>query len=182
MLRNLSRILLVLGAAVLAVAPGLSAQTGGQPVRGDVDGDGRVTAADARIVADYLVGRAVPAGIDVAARGDVNGDGRVTAADAAIINAYAAGRENAKRFPVGTPVTTGPNPDGLAAFVCGADVRARTVTCEAPKNGNVRGATIGGQHQNVEIASSAIASTLNGSTYDFSFDVTLKNLVPQKLG
>jgi hypothetical protein len=178
MLRNLSRSLLVLGAALLAFAPGLSAQSGGNPVRGDVDGDGRVTAADARIVADYLVGRTVPAGVDIT-RADVNGDGKVTAADAAIINAFAAGRD-VKRFPIGTPFT--PAADRIAVQ-CVASVKARTVSCGAPQTpGGIRALTMGGQHQYVELTSSNVQSVLNGSNYDYTFDVTLKNLIPQALG
>jgi hypothetical protein len=179
MLRNLSRILLVLGAAVLAVAPGLSAQTGGQPVRGDVDGDGRVTAADARIVADYLVGRAVPAGIDVAARGDVNGDGRVTAADAAIINAYAAGRENAKRFPVGTPVTNVPAGD-LIAVQCTGRVSARTVACGQPGTTGARGDAIVVGKQGVYVKLTSTTPVVTADT--FAFGVSVQNLIKQAMG
>lgn len=178
MLRNVSRSLLVLGAALLAFAPGLSAQSGGTPVRGDVDGDGRVTAADARIVADYLVGRTIPAGVDIN-RADVNGDGRVTAADAAIINAFAAGRD-VKRFPIGTPFS--PAADRIAVQ-CVASVKARSVSCGTPQTpGGIRALTLGGQHQYVDITSSNVQSVLNGSTYDFTFDVTVKNLIPQALG
>jgi hypothetical protein len=107
MLRNFRRFVMVLGAALLASAPALHAQSG-QPVRGDVDGDGRVTAADARIVSDFLVGKPIPAGANVRERGDVNGDGRVTSLDAAIIARAAAGRD-VSRFPVGTPAADDPN-------------------------------------------------------------------------
>src|SRR3954470_4047046 len=124
--RNFSRLVMVLGAALLAGAPALHAQSG-TPVRGDVDGDGRVTAADARIVSDFLVGRPVPAGVNVRARGDVNGDGRVTSVDAAIIARAAAGRD-VSRFPVGQAL-----PEGSMTLVeCAADVRARTVSCGEP--------------------------------------------------
>ncbi|HEX8245887.1 MAG TPA: invasin domain 3-containing protein, partial [Longimicrobium sp.] len=165
-------------AAFLAATTGLSAQSG-QTVRGDVDGDGRVTAADARIVADYLVGRPVPAGVDVAARGDANGDGRVTAADVAIISRFAAGRD-VKRFPVGTPGLGG---TPLAAVQCSANVRAKTVTCGAPQAApGVRGLMLGNQHIYVELTSTNVASTPNGSNYDYTFDVTVKNLIPQTLG
>src|SRR5688500_4243262 len=105
MYRNVSRFLVILGAALLAGAPSLHAQTG-SPVRGDVDGDGRVTVADARIVGDFLVGKATPAGLDVRTRGDVNGDGKVTSLDVAIINAAAAGRD-VSRFPVGKALPEG---------------------------------------------------------------------------
>src|SRR5688572_416744 len=151
MLRNFSRLVIVLGAALLAGAPALHAQSGAQPVRGDVDGDGRVTAADARIVSDFLVGKPVPAGARVRERGDVNGDGRVTSVDAAIIARAAAGRD-VSRFPVGKPAPEG----AFAILECAADVSARTISCGSPgAPGGARGNIIvGGQNVNVKLTSS----------------------------
>jgi hypothetical protein len=175
MYRNVSRFLVILGAALLACAPSLHAQTG-SPVRGDVNGDGQVTAADARIVSDFLVGKAVPAGIDVRARGDVNGDGRVTSLDVAIINAAAAGRD-VSRFPVGKTLPEG---GSLALVKCVADVRSSTLSCGAPgaPAGVNADVIVGGQHSYVEVTSSNVASA--GGI--FSFDVTLENLIAQAMG
>lgn len=176
MLRNFSRAFLVLAAGWLAAAPALRAQTAA-PLRGDVDGDGKVTEADARIVADFLVGRPVPATADVAGRGDVNGDGRVSAADVAIIRAYAAGRD-VSRFPVAHPAPAA-NGD-LISVRCSADVKARTVSCGDPAlaGGARADVIVGGQNQYVKLASGAV--TMSGDT--MSFGVTLQNLLPQAIG
>ncbi|MFL5539327.1 MAG: invasin domain 3-containing protein, partial [Longimicrobiaceae bacterium] len=173
--RNLNRLVLLLGAAFLAAAPALHAQQTGAPVRGDVDGDGRVTAADARIVSDYLVGKAVPAGANVRERGDVNGDGRVTAVDAAIIARAAAGRDMS-RFPVGT--TPG---DALAVLECTGDVRTSAVECHAPgaSSGGARGDIIvGGQNLNVKLTSANNALVAPDT---FQFTVTVQNLLHQAM-
>ncbi|HEV7589189.1 MAG TPA: invasin domain 3-containing protein, partial [Longimicrobium sp.] len=165
---------MVLGAALLAGAPALHAQAG-QPVRGDVDGDGRVTAADARIVSDFLVGKPVPAGANVRERGDVNGDGRVTSVDAAIIARAAAGRD-VSRFPVGTPVAEG----AVAIVECAADVRARSISCGAPgTTGDARGnITVGGQNINVKLTNGPVTVTDSGT---FEFTVTVQNLLHQTM-
>jgi len=187
MLRNLSRTLLIAGVAWLAAVPALTAQTAAAaagPIRGDVDGDGRVTAADARIIADFLVGRPVPQGASVAERGDVNGDGKVTSVDAAIVRAYAAGRD-VSRFRVGAPVDPG-SADNLR-IKCVAQVRARTVACtspSAPAEGARADLVLGNQNVYVKVASSNIVVTDEAATGDllFAFDVTLKNLLHQALG
>jgi hypothetical protein len=174
---------MVLGAALLAGAPSLHAQSG-QPVRGDVDGDGRVTAADARIVSDFLVGKPVPAGANVRERGDVNGDGRVTSVDAAIIARAAAGRD-VSRFPVGTPVADDPN--ALARLTCQADLSARTMSCDDPRRaagpGGPRALIAGGVNgQYVQITwNDLVVTTAPGDT-TFSFDVRVQNLIPQSIG
>ncbi|HET7462839.1 MAG TPA: Ig-like domain-containing protein [Longimicrobium sp.] len=183
MLRNLSRTLLIAGAAWLAAASALSAQTGTTPVRGDVDGDGQVTVTDARIVSDYLVGRQVPAGADVAGRGDVNGDGRVTSVDAAIIRASAAGRD-VSRFKVGAPVGEVPA-NAIAVLSCSADVQAKSVRCDSPDgpSGGARGEIIiGGQGLNVKLTSSDVVSNNSGGVIDFTFNVNVQNLTGQNLG
>lgn len=178
MLRKLSRTLLIAGATCLGAASALFAQTGTTPLRGDVDGDGQVTVTDARIVSDYLVGRQVPAEASVAQRGDVNGDGRVTSVDAAIIRSYAAGRD-VSRFKVGTTLGEVPA-TALAELVCDADVHAKTVRCSAPteQNGDARGIIIGNQGVNVKLTSSNVV--VNGN--EFNFDVTVQNLISQRLG
>ena len=190
MLRNLNRTLLIAGAACIAAASALSAQvtTG---LRGDVDGDGRVTTADARLVADYLVGRAVPAGLDVAQRGDVNGDGRVTSVDVAIINGFAAGRD-LSRFKVGAPVTDLPA-NAIAAVRCVGSVATRSLQCAAPGDpaSGARGyVVVGNQGVYVKLTSSNIVvdtanvgtPSLADDTIDFKFDVTVQNLLVQRMG
>ena len=174
MLRNYRILLATLGAAILAGAPALHAQAGGA-VRGDVDGDGQVTAADARILRDYLVGRPVPPGARVAERGDVNGDGRITAADAAIIAASAAGRD-VSRFPVGKALPG----DALAVLECNGDVRAGTVECHAPgaASGVRADLIVGGQNQNVKLTSANIAKVAPDT---FQFTVTVQNLLKQAM-
>lgn len=89
----------VLAIAILATAP-LRAQ-GAATLRGDVSGDGQVTALDAQAVLSHVVGMALPAGFD-AAHGDATGDGAVTALDAQVILSFAAGMPMLQ-FPVGLP-------------------------------------------------------------------------------
>lgn len=56
-------------------------------IKGDVNGDGKVTVADAVAVMDYYIHRSEASDLD--ATYDVNGDGRVTVADAVeIMNIY----------------------------------------------------------------------------------------------
>jgi len=180
MLRNLSRTLLIAGVAWLAAVPALTAQTAAAaagPIRGDVDGDGRVTAADARIIADFLVGRPVPQGAGVAERGDVNGDGKVTSVDAAIVRAYAAGRDVA-RFRVGAPADQ--TSADLIKLQCIAQVRTRSVECNSPggpANGARAEINIGNQNVYVKVFSSNIVVTAD----TFAFDVTVQNLLVQKM-
>ncbi|HEU0052706.1 MAG TPA: invasin domain 3-containing protein, partial [Longimicrobium sp.] len=128
----------------------------------------------ARLVSDYLVGRKVAPGIDVATRGDVNGDGRVTSVDVAIITAAAAGRD-VSRFPVGRPV-----PDAAFAVQCRGDVRAGTIACGSPgAPDGVRGdVLVGGQHVFVELATSIVSNS--GGV--LAFNTTVKNLLPQAMG
>lgn len=57
---------------------------------GDVDGDGYVTAADAQLVADYVIGL-IELTADQLHRADVNGDGQVNGVDALAISQYVEG-------------------------------------------------------------------------------------------
>ncbi|HET7228745.1 MAG TPA: invasin domain 3-containing protein [Longimicrobium sp.] len=173
---------MIAGAAWLAATSALSAQAGTAPVRGDVDGDGRITTADAMIVSDYLVGRPVPPGANVAERGDVNGDGRVTSVDAAIIRASAAGRD-VSRFKVGTAVGEVPA-NAIAELTCTADVSSRSVRCSDVGDlpNGARGIIIGNQGVNVKLTSSNVVSNNVGGVIDFTFDVTVQNLTGQSLG
>jgi hypothetical protein len=179
MLRNFKLFLVIAGTACLGLAPSLHAQSAAGPVRGDVDGDGKVTAADARIIADWLVGKPVPPGASVAERGDVNGDGRVTSVDAAIVAAFVAGRDMS-RYGVGQSESQAPS-NALAKMVCRGDVRARTVSCDEPQTpAGIRPVIIGGQNVYVKLASSGTA--YNAGTGVFSTNVTVQNLVAQALG
>jgi hypothetical protein len=105
-----SRLCALIVGLVLIVSPGMRAQTPAASapgtLRGDVDGDGRVTRADAEAVRAWLVRGTAPAGRSILPAGDANGDGRVTAADAALISRFAAGVD-VSRFPVGRPVGEG---------------------------------------------------------------------------
>jgi len=181
--RNLSRLALLVGAALLAGAPALHAQQTGAPVRGDVDGDGRVTAADARIVSDFLVGKAVPAGANVRERGDVNGDGRVTAVDAAIIARAAAGRD-VSRFPVGRPAPEG----ALGVLECDANIGARTLSCNAPgvpsSPGGARGDVIysGANGTYVRLNTPPANIVVDSVQHTYSFTATVQNLLVQAVG
>jgi hypothetical protein len=184
MLRNLSRTILMAAAAWFAAASALSAQQPAtEPLRGDVDGDGAVTAADARIVADYLVGKPVPSGANVRDRGDVNGDGRITSVDAAIIRGFAAGRANVERFRVGAPV--GEPASVLAKVLCRADVRAKTVRCDAPADngtGGPRSIVMGEGFVKLTSSNVQTAPASEAGMVDLTFNVTLQNLIPQTIG
>jgi hypothetical protein len=186
--RKYSRLVIALGAALFAGAPALHAQQSGTPVRGDVDGDGRVTAADARIVSDFLVGKPVPAGANVRERGDVNGDGRITSVDAAIIARAAAGRDMS-RFPVGQPA---PDVPGLlATLTCRADLRAGTVNCgdsgQAANPDGLRALRFAGDSNGVYVKFTTTnigVTKVPGSPGDttFAFDVAFQNRIPQSIG
>lgn len=75
----------VLGAVVVAgIVPVL---------RGDANGDDRISAADALAVLSHVVGRELPAGWVVAQNGDTDCDMSVTAADALVVLARAVGHD-----------------------------------------------------------------------------------------
>ncbi len=82
---------------------GMFAHTVGTPValRGDVNGDGRVSALDAQGILTGVVGLNLPTGWLLSPNGDANCDGRVEALDAQIVLAYVAGLP-ASQFCVGT--------------------------------------------------------------------------------
>jgi hypothetical protein len=125
----------LLAAALLVTsAPALHAQDPSPPpatLRGDVDGDGRVTAADAAAVRAYLVRGTLPGGRAILSAGDANGDGRVTAADAALISRFAAGVD-VSRFGLGRPVP-GSESGGRtfvgAEYECIVDIGEGTTDC-----------------------------------------------------
>lgn len=69
----------------------------------------------------------------------------------------------------------------LQALVCTASVSTRAVSCETPPPaGGVRATVIGGQNTNVKLTSSNVSYTPLDSI--FSFDVTVQNLLPEKMG
>ncbi|MBV9110528.1 MAG: DNA/RNA non-specific endonuclease, partial [Gemmatimonadetes bacterium] len=175
-------VLPLLGLVLALAAPAAAAaQTSSASVlRGDVDGDGRVTAADARRLVSALTTPGGAASLDPA-RADVNGDGRVTAVDAAIIAQYAAGRD-VSRFGVGRPAPGSTLPKGaLAQVTCDVVRSTRTVRCGTLAPGAARGdAILGGQGVYVKLASSNVA--YDSVTQKFTFDVTLQNLIAQAFG
>ena len=123
--------LLVMGLSLVSV-PRLEAQD--EPpapvLRGDVDGDGRVTVDDAAAVRAWLVRGTLPGGRAILPAGDANGDGRVTAADAAVIARYAAGVD-VSRFAVGRPVEEGARTGAFATveYECVVDLEAGATNC-----------------------------------------------------
>lgn len=132
----------LLGLALLTLVPvSAHAQQAAQaaPLRGDVNGDGRVTAADAQAVRDHVAGRPAAPGIQLLPNGDANGDGRITGVDAAMIQAFAAGRD-VSRFGVGQPIAGGAgggeqkkNDNLMGLYVCTVDVETNTHSCETPR-------------------------------------------------
>ena len=172
---------IVLAAALLGLAaPVAHAQQVSRFVRGDVNGDGRVTAADALIVNAHLAGRRIPATADVLGRGDADGDGQITRADADLILRMVVGQDVS-----GTAIANPKAPSGAASLRCVANVRGGTVQCEIPQSaatGELLGDRIlyGGQHKYVTLATSGIA--VDSAARTFSFDLTVKNLLRQAIG
>ncbi|HEY0154539.1 MAG TPA: dockerin type I repeat-containing protein, partial [Longimicrobium sp.] len=169
---------LLLGALIPALAqqrdPGLV---------GDVNGDGRITSADALAVYAYLAGRPIPASFDVPGRGDADGDGQITRADAELIMRVAVGQASGDR-PVGKPVTPGTAPaEGPLRLQCVANTRSATVRCSepgAPAPAGVQGDRIyyGGQHVNVSLLTDNVTTVAD----TFAFDMRVKNLIGQAIG
>ena len=190
-----SRLLTLLAVGLsLAAVPGLAAQdpapsAAAAPIRGDVDGDGRVTGRDAEAVRAYLVRGTVPAGGAILPGGDANGDGRITSADAVLISRFVAGVD-VSRFGLGRPVgdggAQGPAAGGrvLALYECTGDVAAGTLSCApaTPEAGEARLDVILGS-PNVTIASTATVLSRNGVGEDTTTSsVTLKNNIGQPIG
>lgn len=180
--------LLAAGLLLLA-APGLSAQeplAAQDAVRGDVDGDGRVTRADAEAVRAYLVRGTLPAGGNILPAGDANGDGRVTAADAAVISRFAAGLD-VSRFPVGRRMGDGAVSGGDALQsgdqLCTVNVQMGTVICREVLAGgtSVQNVIVGTPF--VSFVATSAHSRGNPANEDTTvYTVAIKNETPQKLG
>lgn len=77
-------------------------------VIGDVDGNGSVSAADARLALRYAANLETSLSIAQIEAADVNGDGNVTAADARLILRAAANLEALPTSPGTQPTTTKP--------------------------------------------------------------------------
>lgn len=94
---------------------------------GDLNGDGKVTEADADLALEIAVGNVVPAPEQEAA-GDVNGDGRINSADAVLI----------MRLASGLPLVPAGDQMGILATerVAAVSVSA-PVTATAPQGGSV---------------------------------------------
>ncbi len=173
---------------LLTAAPGLRAQdapSAAPPLRGDVDGDGRVTPADAAAVRAWLVRGTLPGGRAILPAGDANGDGRVTAADAALISRFAAGVD-VSRFPVGQPVPAGAG-RLTTAFTCTMDVEAGATSCQltSPTEG------VDGARLNVVLGSPSVSLAYSGTTSSrgvaadedtTTTSITLTNNIAQPLG
>lgn len=130
------RLCALVATGLLAAGVPARAQTpaaeGAPALRGDVNGDGRVTREDAELVRAYLVRGTLPASLSILPAGDANADGRVTAADAALISRFAAGMD-VSRFAVGRPVQPGATrvDSGLltAEYQCMVDLEAGVQSC-----------------------------------------------------
>lgn len=72
-----------------------------------------------------------------------------------------------------------PPSSSVVALLCSANVGDRTVSCTRPPTG-VDAAIFGGQNDRVKLTSSNVAYTAADST--FGFDVTVQNLLPEKMG
>lgn len=68
----------------------------------------------------------------------------------------------------------------VSGLVCTANVATRAVSCTTPPAGGARAQLVGGQNTNVKLASSNVSYTAVDST--FQFDVTVQNLLPEKMG
>ncbi len=166
--------------SLLVLIP-LSARAQQGALRGDVDGDGRVTAADAQAVRDHVAGRPARAGRVLLPNGDANGDGRITAVDAAMIQAHASGRD-LSRFGIGRPVESGSA--RAVMYECTVDTEAGTHTCQTPRPG-------GASRLDVIVGKPYITFSTTGtvsSRGDFtnedttSFNVAVVNQMGQPIG
>jgi hypothetical protein len=175
---------------LLAAAPGLRAQdapSAAPPasLRGDVDGDGRVTPADAAAVRAWLVRGTLPAGRPIMPAGDANGDGRVTAADAALISRFAAGLDVSK-FPVGRLVQVGPTAGLLQTGdqFCTVDLAAGTLTCSEVLLGRegASGNVILGTPYVTYVTTTEHSRGNSADEDTTTYTVRIRNATPQPLG
>ncbi len=108
---------------------------------------------------------------------------RRTAAFACVL-ALAACSDGPSAGLVDPTVPTPVPAEALEALVCQADVRAQTVVCQPYEGPGAGGAaqarTLGGQNVNVRVASSDVQ--FDSATNVFSMNVTVQNLLVQKMG
>ncbi|HEX6910448.1 MAG TPA: hypothetical protein VF142_08635, partial [Longimicrobium sp.] len=83
------------------------------------------------------------------------------------------------------PIVRAPVPgEAVEALLCEADARAKTVVCRPYEGAGAGGAsrvrTLGGQNVNVRVASSNVQ--FDSAANIFSMDVTVQNLLVQKMG
>ncbi len=167
------------GLAVLALVPFSAAHAQEAGLRGDVNGDGRVTAADAQAVRDHVAGRPAAAGITLLPNGDANGDGRITAVDAAMIQAFAAGRDMT-RFGVGKPVRDG---SMTLVYECTVDVEAGTHECHTPRPTAAAADVLLGKPYATYTTTGTTTSRGNTANEDTtSMNVALNNNIDQPIG
>ncbi|HEX8361212.1 MAG TPA: dockerin type I domain-containing protein [Longimicrobium sp.] len=171
------------GLAVLSLVPVSAAHAQQGALRGDVDADGRVTAADAQAVRDHVAGRAAQPGIVILPNGDANGDGRITGVDAAMIQAFAAGRD-LTRFGVGKPVPGGEAGGSLTlAYECTVDVEAGTQSCQTPRPSGAAADVLLGKPYIAYVTTGAATSRGNTADEDTtSMNVALTNQIEQPIG
>jgi hypothetical protein len=184
--------LLAVGLLLLA-APALHAQEASvvsAQIRGDVNGDGQVNAADAEAVRAYLVRGTVPAGRSMLPAGDANGDGRVTAADAALISRFAAGVD-VSRFPVGRAVgderveTTDITRMRLVLFSCTTSVSARVTNCRRAAPGGdaaMFNIIVGDEAVDVTSSNVVVSNGNPANTDTTTLTWTLTNRMDQAIG
>ena len=174
---------------ISGLAPGAHAQDPASTrLRGDVDGDGRVTQADAEAVRSHLVGKlSLPAGSAGFLAADANGDGKVTAVDAAVISRFVAGQD-VSRFPVGRPGPQSPEEVGggrlMVLMECNVDVAARSVSCGLPRPGSgIRADLILGKPY-IAFSSSGFTSSRGDAANEdtSSFNLALQNKIGQPIG
>lgn len=182
---------LVAMSLLLLTAPSLLAQDEtsvvSTEIRGDVNGDGRVTAADAEAVRAYLVRGTVPAGRDIMS-GDANADGRVTAADAALISRFAAGVD-VSRFPVGrrmddTGETTDITRMRLALFACSTSVETGVTSCR-PTGGSETASLdiiVGDEVVDVDFTNVSVSNGNPANPDTTTLTWTLTNRMDQPIG
>jgi hypothetical protein len=185
--------LLAMGLSLVAV-PGLGAQEASSTaapaaIRGDVDGDGRVTRADADAVRTWLVRGTLPDGRSILPAGDANGDGRVTAADAALISRFAAGVD-VSRFPVGRPVSAGGERMTGSVLVateyeCSVEFRAGPLKCAVLSPTGAEGARMDLMlyPEAAKVVGTGAYSGGNHSNPDtMTYILALRNLISQPIG